>query len=265
MITKCMALIQEFRTSKALRRALCIHMGVIIVLFVVVLTIVVNGLLNRSNMQWINEAATSLEQANALNEFSIRSISDYMLRRMDDYDMLRLLFGADYPQTLSIHSRSIYENLTNVSELIRNVQLVNFNTQTVLDGNGRYPFDRYGDQTLLTLLNTLTPSNHTRVYYYPRVMNTSASTISPVERKVISMIYYLNRGGALIMNLDYDIYRNMVLPQGKNSPTDFYLINGQGLLFCSTDEALFSQNASDNELYQYVSAQPEDRGDFLWD
>lgn len=259
-------LLQELKTSRVLRRTLCIFMAVTLVVFVTVLVISTNQMIRSSNDQRQRQAEASLQQIDVLNDTTVRSITEFMLTRlMESYEVRALVYGADFTPYLSIHSRSIYDQLADINDLIYNVQMVNYSTQTVLDQNGRYAFDRYGDQALLEWLGTLTPSNRTLIYYYPRFMNSSASQTYPVNRQVISMIFYMNKAGALVVNLDYASYKKMMLASTVESPTTYYLLNSEGKLFCGTEDALFDQSAADLVVYEQVTAAEADSGSFLTD
>ena len=182
-------LVHFIKNSYALRRSMLLHMIVSAVLFFVILFFVFHTTVVQSNEKELNEAQASLTQAQMLNDTYLRSISDYMIQAMDAYELQGTLYGTTFTEYLSIRSRSTYENLTDVSNLISSVELVNYNTQTVLDGNGRYSFDKFGDSELLELLEQFTPSSRTRLFYYPRVMNTVPTRARPNYKAVISMIY----------------------------------------------------------------------------
>lgn len=256
------SLLAELKTSHSLRRAMYIYMAVTVVLFVVILTVTVNQTVARNNEQWQLEAEASISQARTLNNSNVRSISDYMLQRLESYEVRGLLYSAEYSTYLNIRARDIYDQLTSISSLVKSIQLINFKTNTVIDQNGRYRCDVYGDQGILELLRGLEPSSHTRIYYYPRVMNFSASQITPVDKQVISMIYYLNRAGALVVNLDYDLYKNVILSGDADSPTDYYLYNNEGVIFCATNDGLFATSMEEDEIFRQVMAREEDEGSF---
>lgn len=259
-------LLQELKSSRALRRTLCIFMAVTLVVFVTVLVISTNQMVRSSNEQRQRQAEASLQQINVLNDTTVRSITEFMLTRlMESYEVRALVYGKEFTPYLSIHCRSIYDQLADVSDLIYNVQLVNYSTQTVLDHTARYPFDSYGDQTVLELLSTLTPSNRTLIYYYPRVMNTSASQTHPNNRQVISMIFYMNKAGALVVNLDYASYKKLMLASTVDSPTTYYLLNSDGTLFCGTDDSLFDQSPFEVTAYEQIAAAEKESGSFLMD
>lgn len=262
MSVKAGELWTEIKNSSAVRRALVIYMMVTAILFMLLLIVTVNQTINSNNKQWQLEAQESIKQAQSMNNVSVRNISDYMLQQMDNYDVLSLLYGSDYSMYQRIRVRDVYEQLANISTLVKNVQLINFQTRTIIDHNGRYSFEHYGDQGLFTLLDSLTPSYHTRVYYYPRVMNIAASLSKPSEQQVLSMIYYLNRAGALVVNLDYSLYRGMILSEESHGPTEYFLFNDAGTVFCATDETLFAADLKEDPLYQEIAQSKENSGSF---
>lgn len=252
----------EVKNSHAIKRALLIYMIVTAVLFMLILIVTVNQTITSNNKQWQLEAKESIKQAQSMNNVTVRNISDYMQQQMDTYDVLSLLYGGDYSMYQRIRVRDVYEQLAGVSSLVKNVQLINFQTQTVIDHNGRFQFEHYCDLELFNILDNLTPSHHTRIYYYPRVMNTAASLSKPSELQVISMIYYLNRAGALVVNLDYELYKGMMLSAESHGPTEYFLFNDEGVVFCATDETYFAQNLKEDALYQQIAASKESSGSF---
>lgn len=252
----------EVKNSHAIKRALLIYMIVTALLFMVLLIVTVNQTISSNNKQWQLEAKESIKQAQAMNDVSVRNISDYMQKQMDTYDVLSLLYSSDHTMYQRIRVRDVYEKLANVSSLVKNVQLINFRTQTIIDHNGRYSFEHYGDQGLFILLDSLTPSHHTRVYYHPRMMNTSAMANKPNEQQVISMIYYLNRAGALVVNLDYELYKGMILSAQSHGPTEYFLINEAGTVFCATQDELVTINLNEREFYRQIADSKAGSGSF---
>ena len=239
-----------------------LHMIVSAVLFFVILFFVFHTTVVQSNEKELNEAQASLTQAQMLNDTYLRSISDYMIQAMDAYELQGTLYGTTFTEYLSIRSRSTYENLTDVSNLISSVELVNYNTQTVLDGNGRYSFDKFGDSELLELLEQFTPSSRTRLFYYPRVMNTVPTRARPNYKAVISMIYYLNKAGAMVVNLDAATYQKLVLPNYAEQMTDYILVNEEGTVFASSEPDRFNTLPPDDGIMELVRSSPEDKGVF---
>ena len=248
------------KSSYALRRSMLIHLIVSVLLFTIILFFTFQDTVVRANEKELQEAQASLTHAQMLNDTYLRSISDYMVQEMDSYEVQGLLYSAGFTNYLSIRSRKVYDTLKDVSNLISSVQLVNYNTKTVLDGNGRYSFDLYGDQGLLTLLSTIEPSSRTRIYFYPRQMNTAASQIKSNIKAVVSMIFYLNKAGALVVNLDADTYQQLILSNYANQTTKYTLVNEKGLVFASSDDSAFANPPENMEVYQQILDRSSDQG-----
>ncbi len=247
------------RSSYALRRSMVIHLGVSLVLFFCILVFTVNATVVRANERELAEVRASLKQAETLNDAYLRSISDFMTRALGTYEVQGLLYSRDYTDYLSIRSRQVYDSLANVSNLISSLELVNFNTRTVLDGNGRYSFEHFGDAELLSLLAELSPSSRTIVRFHPRTMNTVPTRVRTVSRQVISLIFYFNKAGALVVNLDAERYRQLVLAGRDNPRTVYTLLNRDGAVFASTAEGDAAQ-AGLAEATALVAAAPAAQG-----
>ena len=244
------------RNSYALRRSMLIHLGVSLILFLVILIFTFQTTVVSANTRELAEAQSSLNQAEILNNTYIRSISDYMIQAMDTYEVQGLLYSAGFTNYLSIRSRNVYEGLADVSDLVSSLELVNFNTRTVLDANGRYSFDTFGDAELLSLLSGYSPSSRTRIYFYPRIMNTAATRTRTVNKSVISLIFYFNKAGALVVNLDAELYQRLVLSNYQNQTTAYELLNSEGAVFASSGTEKIS-NLEDIESQVFSAESPQ--------
>lgn len=65
-----------------------------------------------------------------------------------------------------------------------------------------------------------------------------------------------------MVNLDYDLYKAMVLSPENHGPTDYFLYNNEGNICCATDDGLFATTMLDNSIYRQIMAQEEDTGSF---
>ena len=156
--------LRDLKNNRTLRHTIYIFLAVTCTVSMVILFLFTNQMLNSGNDQKQRQAEASIRQIELINNTSISSMSQYMFSRMaESYDISGLLYSSDYTKYLLVNSRKIYEQLANINELILNVQLVNYSTQTVLDQNGRYAFANYGDYELLEFLDTLTSTNRVMV------------------------------------------------------------------------------------------------------
>ncbi len=258
--------LRDLKNNRTLRHTIYIFLAVTCTVSMVILFLFTNQMLNSGNDQKQRQAEASIRQIELINNTSISSMSQYMFSRMaESYDISGLLYSSDYTKYLLVNSRKIYEQLANINELILNVQLVNYSTQTVLDQNGRYAFANYGDYELLEFLDTLTSTNRVMVYCYPRTMNTSSSKSEPTNTKVISMVLSMYKAGALVVNYDYEYYKGMALTSAADSSTSYYLCDSNALCYCSTDDSLFAASLADNEIYKRISAASDESGSFTMD
>ncbi len=254
--------VRELTSSRTLRKMLGLYVAISLVLFVVLLSVFCFQLTERMHQDRLRGARATLDTAEQMNDHYVRSIINYGIQSLDDYEVRGLLYSNDFSSYLSINSRNIYNQVAGISGLLANVQFVNNNTRTVLDSNGRYSFDVYADEALLAWLETMSPSPRTPVYFHPRLMNQS-SRLHPSERLVVSTVYYLNRNGALVLNFDYDAYKALVFPRGEMEHTQCYIVNQQQTLFCATQDGLVDDSlAFDTEILHAVQDQQADRGVF---
>ena len=254
-------LLREFNASRTLRKTFLIHLAVSLFAFMLILAFLTSYEAKRTDEKWLGVAADSLRQAEAINNSYLLSLTEYMTNQLEnEYRVRSLIYNSTYTQYQSVYSRTVYEQLAASSQLIKTVQLVNFNTCTVLDNNGRFSFDGYTDSELLMLLQSLTP-RHSPYFFYPRQMNASGLSGS-TPSSVISMIFYLNKAGALVVNLDAAGYAQMILSAESSELTTYYLVNGMDVIFCSNDNDAVSRNVSGEEILSVIRSQGTSVGSF---
>lgn len=251
---------RELFSSRTLRRMLLLYVCISLVLFVTILSVLSVRMVRKERETRIVEARVNLDRAEHVNENYIRSILNYGVLALDDYGVRGLLYSNEFTPYLSINSRSIYTQVANISNLVTGVQFVNFNTRTVLDANGRYAFQNYGDQELLAWLEARKPSNFSPTYFYPRRMNQAAMSAPPNRKMVLSAVYYYNSSGALVLNLGYDAYKKQVLPVNVGRHTEYFIVNAENLLFCATDDSLVMRDSTQDEAFRQIEAQEADQG-----
>ncbi len=204
----------------------------------------------------------NIEQAYSFNNSVIQDISTYCYNALDSVDVRQLLYSDSYDTLTAINSRETYNNFQAISSMILTVDFINYKTDTVLTKTGRYSLSNFIDQELLTLLETLTPSQ-TPYFCYPREIPYSNGNHSESHR-VISLIYYLYSNGALVVNIDYNTYCSM-LNMDYDSNFDMILLNSNNQIIASTNDNQFMDNCDSSPLYQQIQANDSTQGTFLYE
>ncbi|MCC8046520.1 MAG: helix-turn-helix domain-containing protein [Clostridiales bacterium] len=200
-----------------------------------------------------------VEQARAFNESSLYDISSYCYNLLENNASLKkLLYSSEYDTLTAINSRELYDTIRNVSSMVVSCDLINYSSGTVLTRTSRTTIDQYADQDLLDYLEELSPSRNP-VYWIPRIAR-EASDSDGVP--VISLIFYTNKQGAMVVNLDYDSYVAQLNLSDTTDTFQMLLLNQYGQVFASTDKELFGEDYTENDLWQEVTARTGSSGSF---
>ena len=215
---------------------------------------------HREDMEDIN--SKNIEQAYSFNTSVLQDISTYCFTALDSVAVRNLIYSDKYDIVTAINSRDTYANFQKVSSTILSVDFINYATDTVLTKTGRFSLERFSDQELLTLLQTLTPRS-TPYFCYPREI--PYNNENHIEtRRVISMIYYFYRNGALVVNLDYNTYYSMLNFDANNDNFQMFLVNMDGMVMASTDSSHFMSDFQSSPLYKKIQETDAVKGTFAF-
>ena len=258
---KISGFIQEFRKKSYFKQILYSYIIISCFTFLIFSILLLSIIQDQhyESMLEINEQNVS--QAHAFNNSSLADISNHGYSMLENTIVHKLLYSSSYDISVSIASREIYDDILSISSMITSLDFINFSTGTVLTKTQRLILEQYYDQSLLDYIATLTPSRQP-VFYQPREAYISASRQTP--ERVLSVIYYLNSNGALVINLDYDSYASQINLARSNDNMEMVLLNQNNLVMAATDSDLFMQDYSQNPLYLEVMEQPDNEGSFTW-
>lgn len=231
--------------------------SVAFLLFSIILLSVIK---DRQNEDFISINQQNIDQAYSINVNVLEEISTYCYNVLDTVEVQKLLYSPQYDIVTKIKSRDTYDSIKKISSVITTIDFVDFNANVVLTHSKCCSLDRFEDQGLITLLKSLSPSS-TPYFCYPRKMPYIVNNRA-LSKNVISLIYYANKNGALVINLDYEVYSSLL--NLYDDYFDMYIINKYGTIIASSDRDQFANDFNPSLLYQKVREAGASSGTFTF-
>lgn len=204
----------------------------------------------------------TIEQAHSVNQTILKDLVSCCYNLLDNSSMTEILYSDQYNTTIALEAAELNDNLRKTSSLIVSSYFINFRTGTVIDQNGRSTIGNHPDQQAFEMLSEMTPSV-TPLFFYPRRIDYMVNKKTYPDIPVLTMVFYRNKSGALVLNLDYEAYREM-LSLDESNYVDITLVCSTGNVICSSDSTLFGADYSQNELYRKIQDASGRRGSFFY-
>lgn len=253
---------QEYQNSIYLKKVLYSYLLVtcmIFILFSIMLFIMTNKNYSAAMEDLQDQTIT---QAYSANQTILKDLVGYCYHLLENTSMSEILYGDKYNISIALDATELHNNLEQTSSLIVSSYFINFRTGTIIDQNGRMAISNHADQQIFEMLQEMTPGI-TPLFCYPRLINYTIDKKAFMDTPVLTMVFYRNKSGALVLNLDYEAYRAMLSLDNSNY-VDITLVCSTGNVICASDSSLFGQDYSQNELYQKIQNSAENRGSFLY-
>jgi AraC-like DNA-binding protein len=204
----------------------------------------------------------TITQAYSVNQTILKDIVGYCYTLLGNSSMDEILYSDHYDANIALEALQQNDNLRKVSSLITSSYFINFKTHTIIDQNGRRNISNHPDQEIFEMLEQMTPSA-TPLFCYPRKISNITNQRLREDLPVLTMVFYQNKLGALVVNLNYETYREMLSLDDSNY-LDIILVGSSGKVICASDSALFEQDYSENKLYQKIQSLTPKRGSFMY-
>lgn len=251
---------QEYKSSVYLKKVLYSYLLVTCIIFILFSTMLFI-MTNKNYSAALEELQDqTITQAWNANQTILKDLVGYCYNLLENTDMTEVVYGERYDISTALNATSLHNNLCHTSSLIETAYFINFRTSTIIDQNGRTAFANHADQQIFDMLADMTPGS-TPLFCYPRLIDFMQSQRLYVDIPVLTMIFYRNSSGALVLNLDYEAYRDM-LSLNNSDYMDTTLICSTGNVIYSSDPSLFGQDYSQNALYRDILATSHNRGSF---
>lgn len=262
--TKLLALKTEYAHSLYFKKVLHSFLLLSSLIFITFLATVFLLMNKNYNDALSDMQERSITQAQSIHQSILKDIHNYAFTLLDNSSITQVLYGKEWNVALALKLQEQYEILMNCSSLITSAYFINYQTKTILDGYSRTTIDSHYDQDIISLLSEMTPGR-VPLICYPHNLNYTRNGITRNNTKLLSLIYYQNKNGALVINLDYDLYLQLIQPN-KEKYIDLIILNKNGQVIASGTayEHLFGTDYSENPVYQKILQQNKRSGHFTY-
>lgn len=254
--------LQEFRAKSYFKQVLFSYIVVSCFTFLI-FSVLLLSVIQNQNYESLSEINTqNVAQARAFNNSTLADIANYGYNMLENATVRKLLYNDPLELSTSIIARDTYDSISFINSMITSLDFINFCTETVLTRSQRLSLEQYYDQDLLDYISNMVP-NRRPVYFQPRetYVNGSHQTAS----RVLSIIYYQNRNGALVINLDYDSYISQINISHNNDTMEMILLNQNNMVMAATNPDLFMQDYTEEAVFTAICNQPSAAGNFVYD
>lgn len=225
-------IIQEFRKKTYFRQVLLSYIVVSCFTFLIFSILLLTRIQIENNKTILNFGWQNIEQAVSFNNSSLHDIANYGYQMLDEAATYKLLYSDTFDTQTSIASRDVYDRIQSSNSMITSLDFINFSTGTVLTKSRRMTLEQYYDTDLLEYIDTLVPSRRP-VFYQPRESYFSGNHRQ--AQRVLSLIFYTNRRGALVINLDYDTYASQINLSRNSDDMALFIINHNDYVMAATE------------------------------
>lgn len=253
---------KEFRTKTYFKQVLYSYILISCITFSIFSILLLTFIQSEHNREMKQMNEQNIEQAYAFNSSILQDIFNYSYNMLDNATVRKVLYGKVYDTVTAMEARNVYDDFLKMNGIISSLDFINYTTDTVLTKSGRISFSHYADQGLLELIATLTPGK-TPVLCYPREAPYSNGTRYEPKR-VLSMIYYLDKRGALVVNLDYDTYHSLLNFGDETGDFQMILLNHNKLVMAASDKEQFGADYSNHPIYQEIQNQSTSKGSLCY-
>lgn len=253
---------QEYRSSIYYKKVLYSYLLATCVIFLLFI-IVIFLFMNRDYRNTLEDMQDyTITQAYNVNQTTLKDLISYCYSILDQTSTNNILYGNTYSNALALEANELSTGIRMASSLVNSVYLINFETGTIHDHSGRTAIGNHSDSEIFQILDEMTPSIRP-LFCYPRSIDCNVNGVIYRDVPVLTMVFYSNPAGAMVVNLDYEAYSGM-LSLGHSEYIDMILVSSTGKVMSASDPDLFGVDYSENELYRRIQDSTENRGSFSY-
>lgn len=201
-----------------------------------------------------------IDQAVSINATNLTDIVTYCSNLLTSSTAQAILYGSDLTTTQSFEALEMNTSLMRISSLIDSVYFINFRTGTVIDQKGRVRIENHPDADIFQRLSTM-QQGRGALYCVPREMSYLSAGHVISGKQVVSIIFYQNSAGALVVNLDQRDFAGL-FAVNSGEHVRLTMVNASGEVFVSADPADLGRDISETSLYKAIEAETRNRGEF---
>ncbi|MBQ8638613.1 MAG: AraC family transcriptional regulator [Lachnospiraceae bacterium] len=253
---------RELRKHSYFKQLFCTYTFISCLLFFLFSILIIYYINEDYKSTLIEVQEQTIEQSHELNQTVLQDIYSTCYTLMDDADLPRVLYNSEYTTTMALTAQKLHNQIRQTSSIIHSVYFVNYRTGMVMDNYSRVPIETHYDAELFAYLENHEPSK-TPTYGVSRKLFRKSSSFALTNVPVFSIIYYASSRGALVVNIDYNAYAQLL--QLKSSDyLEWIQISRDGQVIAASDFSLFGTDYAANDVYAQIAQRSDRCGSFSW-
>lgn len=252
----------RIQKSSYFRKVLYSYLLVAFFLLFTFTTIVTISLGNKYKRDMLSLTRSTMQQANNINSNSLGGLFSFTTSRfLNKSAVISMLYSDTFSTKDIMEIVELMSFLKSYNTYVDSIYLINYETQYVLTEQGRESIDRFYDKDILNFLSSDIPSNYPKIFV-PRITNKYSYGRETNEIKLWSLIFHSSYKGALVINVNYNRYSEIVDVSSDTSSVETIILNAKGQVLTASDSQLYGSDYSYEPLYQEVMKQRSSTGTF---
>ena len=212
-------------------------------------------------IQELNERGLA-QSANACTT-TLRNLYDYFnMEILGSPELLRILLAKEFTGELSISFSSLNKKMTNYSDLIHSCYVINRTSDFACSTRDTFQsLEHFSDQDIIERITLYDDVPYSYIFC-PRKTDYLLNGKKYSER-YISIIFRVYKEGFLVINLDYDVFSDMINYRNYSETSQTLLLNNQGMVMIDSNESAFGEDMVSSSYYGLLEQQKNSSGCFL--
>lgn len=207
----------------------------------------------------------TITQARNTSDTLLMDVFSYGLQSIThDTELARWMYKEKLDVSDAIAANNILNDFRKSNSYADNYYIFNFSSKSILTKAGEIPFSEFYDQELLELVTDFKPSV-TPKRYTPRLAVVRDTQGRLSAQKVWTLIFRQSYGGALVLDVSYDDYTELLNIRTESTYINSWIINEDGLVLAGADDEQFGADMADDPLLRAVLARNEKEGSFQFE
>lgn len=200
-----------------------------------------------------------LIQAENTSDSILRNINYSITDTFENNKTIQDALSKPYSPLLSLQITHAISTIQNSFDAIDKVYLFNLSNDIIYTGdNPVYSSEDFPDKELLEYIRTA----HKYTINKPMVLKfeDEYATNKIVEKRMLASIYKLDNNRAMAVFIDSDSFNSFVNIPLTHTNQSMTILNSDGIVISSTDEALFGADMSNDKVYRKLLSQNDPSG-----
>ncbi|MCI8405169.1 MAG: helix-turn-helix transcriptional regulator [Clostridia bacterium] len=223
-------------------------------------SIITTVLMSNAAIKQLTDAEQKmLIQAENTSDSILRNINYSITDTFENNKTIQDALSKPYSPLLSLQITHAISTIQNSFDAIDKVYLFNLSNDIIYTGdNPVYSSEDFPDKELLEYIRTA----HKYTINKPMVLKfeDEYATNKIVEKRMLASIYKLDNNRAMAVFIDSDSFNSFVNIPLTHTNQSMTILNSDGIVISSTDEALFGADMSNDKVYRKLLSQNDPSG-----